>query len=56
MQQSSQEDADGAAERPARLGIMTHATSEANLGKVVAELRESDFVTSPVRVMRVEGF
>ena len=56
VQQSSQEDADGAEERPARLGIMTHATSEANLERVVAELREADFVTSPVRVMRVEGF
>ena len=49
-------DVDGAEELPARLGSMTHATSEDNLGKVVAELREADFVCSPVRVMRVEGF
>ncbi|GAA4900199.1 homoserine dehydrogenase [Tessaracoccus lubricantis] len=41
---------------PARLGVMTHTTTESALADVVAELRESDFVGSEVRVMRLEGF
>ena len=40
----------------ARLGVMTHATSEAQLADVVAELEAADFVGSEIRIMRVEGF
>ncbi|MFT3886958.1 MAG: homoserine dehydrogenase [Arachnia sp.] len=56
VQQSYREDAAGEQDVPARLGIMTHATTEDQLAQVVAELREADFVRSPVRLMRVEGF
>lgn len=41
---------------PARLGVMTHVTTESQLAQVIEELQGSDFVGSGVRVMRVEGF
>jgi len=56
VQQSLQDSSAQASGFPARLGIMTHQTLEANLTKVLEELREADFVGSSVRVMRVEGF
>ncbi|SHJ08538.1 homoserine dehydrogenase [Tessaracoccus bendigoensis DSM 12906] len=56
VQQSLREDGEPVDGFPARLGIMTHLTLEANLARVVDELRQSEFVGSNVRVMRVEGF
>ena len=40
----------------ARLEVMTHATTEASMAAIVAELEGSEFVGTPVRLMRVEGF
>ncbi len=40
----------------ARLEVMTHATTEASMAAIVAELEGSEFVGAPVRLMRVEGF
>ncbi len=56
VQQSLREEGEPADGFPARLGIMTHVTLEANLARVIEELREAEFVGSNVRVMRVEGF
>ena len=56
VQQSLQPDGSHSDGFPARLGIMTHQSSEGNLARVLEELREAEFVGTNVRVMRVEGF
>ncbi len=39
----------------ARLGVMTHTTTETHIAKVIEALRAADFVDDEIRMMRVEG-